>query len=104
MKAVVYRQAALDQLADLIDFIAADKPGAASRVLEAVELCISRLATFPYSAAPMEGILNGELVGIRRATVTPYRAYVVFYFVREDGIEIVSFQRGEQNQKRLGSR
>ena len=102
MRAVVYRQAALDELTELIEFIAADKPGAASRVLEAVELCINQPATFPYSAAPLEGILNSELVGIRRATVTPYRAYVMFYFVREDSIEIVSFKRSEQCEAWLG--
>ena len=102
MKAVVYRLAALDELADLMEFIAADKPGAANRVLEAVELCINQLAMFPYSAAPLEGILNGELVGIRRATVTPYRGYGVFYFVRENEIEIVSFRRSEQRAEWLG--
>lgn len=98
MKEIVYRQAALDELTDLIEFIADDKPGAARRVLQAVEECIDHVAAFPLSGALVEGLTVTELNGVRRAIVTPYRAYIVFYFVHEASIEIVSLRRAVQGE------
>lgn len=98
MKEVIYRQAALDEFADLIEFIAQDKPEAARRVLQAVEHCIDHIAAFPLSGALVEGLTVADLNGMRRAIVTPYRGYVVFYFVHETSIEIVSLRRAEQSK------
>jgi plasmid stabilization system protein ParE len=58
VKRVVYRPAALDELTDLIEFIAEDKPGAARRVLEVIEQRIAHLATFPESAPLVEHLTN----------------------------------------------
>ena len=94
---VVYRQAALDELTDLVDAIATDKPNAARKVLAVIEDYIEHLAAFPLSASVDEFILNPMLKGIRRGVVTPFSGYVVFYFAREDAIEIVSIRRAERS-------
>ena len=95
MKRVVYRPAALDELTDLIEFIADDKPGAACRVLEVIEQRVAHFATFPESATLVEHLTNPQLGGLRRAVMTPYRTYVMYYFIREDAIEGASIRRAE---------
>lgn len=92
---VVYRPAALDELTDLIEFIAEDKPGAARRVLEVVEQRIAHFATFPESAPLVENFASPRLEGLRRAVMTPYRTYVMYYFIRKDAIEVASIRRAE---------
>ena len=77
MKRAVYRQAALDELTDLIEFIAADKPGAAHRVLEIIEQRVAHFATFPESAPLVENLISPQLGGLRRAIITPYRTYAM---------------------------
>ncbi len=101
MKHVTYRQAALDELTDLIEFIADDKPGAARRVLEVIEQRIAHFATFPKSAPLVENLASAQLEGLRRAVMTPYRSYVMYYFIREDSIEVVSVRRAERGDEWL---
>lgn len=101
MKRVVYRQAALDELTDLIEFIAEDKPGAARRVLEVIEERIAHFATFPESAPLVENLASPQLEGLRRAVMTPHRTYVMYYFIREDAIEIASVRRAESGDEWL---
>jgi plasmid stabilization system protein ParE len=95
VKRVVYRQAALDELTDLIEFISEDKPGAARRVLEVIEQRVAHFATFPESAPLVENLASPQLEGLRRAVMTPYRTYVMYYFIGEDAIEIASVRRAE---------
>ena len=99
MKRVVYRPAALDELTDLIEFIAEDKPGAARRVLEVMEQRVTHFATFPESAPLVENLASPRLGGLRRAVMTPYRTYVMYYFIDEDSIEIVSMRRVESGDE-----
>ena len=94
---VVYRQAALNELAALVETVAADKPQAARRVLAVIENYVEHLASFPLSAAIDESFANPPLKGMRRGVVTPYSSYVVFYFAREDEIEVVSIRRAERS-------
>jgi len=95
VKRVVYRAAALDELANLIEFIAEDKPGAARRVLEVIEQRVAHFATFPESAPLVANLASPQLAGLRRAVMAPYRTYVMYYFIREDSVEIVSVRRAE---------
>ena len=97
MRRVLLRQVALDELGDIIEFIADDKPGAAHRVLAAVEQCIAHITVFPESAPPLTNVLRHELYGIRRAVVTPHRTIVLFYFTEDNPIDIVSIRRAEQS-------
>lgn len=101
MKRVIYRQAALDELTDLIEFIAEDKPGAARRVLEVIEQRVAHFATFPESAPLVEGLTSPPLGELRRAVMTPYRTYVMYYFVGDDSIDIVSVRRSESGDEWL---
>jgi plasmid stabilization system protein ParE len=101
VKRCVYRQAALDELTDLIEFIAEDKPGAARGVLEVIEQRVAHFAMFPESAPLVENLVNAQLEGLRRAVMTPYRTYVMYYFIREDSIEVVSVRRAEGGEERL---
>lgn len=101
MRRVVYRQAALDELADLIEFIAEDKPGAARHVLGAIEERMDHFATFPESAPLVENLTNAELQGLRRAIMAPYRAYVMYYLTRDDMIDVVSVRRAESDDEWL---
>jgi plasmid stabilization system protein ParE len=78
MRRVLLRQVAIDELADITEFMADDKPAAARRVLEAVERCIDHIAAFPESAPLLTNVLRQELKGIRRAVVTPFRTIVLF--------------------------
>lgn len=97
MRQIRYRQAALDELADIIEFIANDKPGASRRVLEEIEACAAHIAVFPESAPRVENLVRAELNGIRRAIVAPYRTVALYYFANEDSIDIVSVRRTEQD-------
>ena len=102
MRRVLLRQVAIDELADITEFIADDKPAAARRVLEAVERCIAHIAAFPESAPLLTNVLRHELKGIRRAVVTPFRTIVLFYLTDDNLIDIVSIRRAEQSTDWLG--
>lgn len=64
-------------------------------MLEDIEQRIAHFATFPDSAPMVESLASAQLDGLRRAVMTPYRTYVMYYFIREDVIEIASVRRAE---------
>ena len=80
----------MDDLAAIGAYIAVDKPGAASRLVQQVIVRVEQLALFPLSGGKPR-----ELSG------TPYRQLVinplrVFYRVAEDRIFIIHVMRSEQ--------
>jgi toxin ParE1/3/4 len=94
MAEVVWTEPALDQLNDLTEYIALDKPDAASRLVERVFEATERLAEFPDS-----GRRPPELVAsvYRELVVPPCR---IFYRREEEHLYILYVLRQEQEIRR----
>ncbi len=71
---VTWRPIALEDLAEVRDYIARDNPAAADRVVLAIRTAVARLANFPHLGRPGRVDRTRELV----VTGTPYiAAYAV---------------------------
>ncbi len=79
---VRYTRDALQDLDQISAYLTERNPKTAAAVLDAVETVVSRLDRFPYSAQ------QTEMAGVRATPVLRY-PYIVFYRVRESGIEIL---------------
>ena len=83
-------------LIDIAAYIGRDSPAIADRFLDAAEETISRLAERP----PIDRICQfreGPLRGLRRWAIRGYVNYIVFYHVRDYGIEIVRVLHGARD-------
>lgn len=92
---VFFTQEAENDLEQIADYIARDNPRrAATFVLELVERC-ERLADTPrgFSLVP-----RYEHLGVRRR---PYGAYLIFYRVLEDRIDILHVLNGAQDYEAI---
>jgi len=85
--------------ADLIrgrEWIEADNPAAAQRLLTTARECFERLAEFPETG-PLARIKGPEFEGIRFLVLSPpFNKWIVFYRVREM-VEIVRVLYGVQD-------
>ena len=82
MKVGVSRRA-LNDLAEIADYIAAEDRGAATRVRKAIEDAIDRIARYPYL-----GMQNARAADLRSVLVVPY-PYRLHYRVRGETVWIV---------------
>ena len=85
---------------DLIEgarWIRADNPQAARRFLDAGFAAFDRLAEFPESG-PLARFKNRRLAGVRFCVLPPpFNRWLIFYLIRNDGIEIIRVVYGTQN-------
>jgi toxin ParE1/3/4 len=94
MAEVVWTEPALDQLNDLTEYIALDKPDAASRLVERVFEATERLAEFPDSGRRPPELVDSVY---RELVVPPCR---IFYRREEEHLYILYVLRQEQEISR----
>ena len=86
---IIWTAAALRDLGAARDYIARDKPGAASEQVRLVLSAVASLKEFPGTGRP------GRRSGTRELVV-PHTPYLVPYRVRGDAIEILRVLHGRQ--------
>jgi toxin ParE1/3/4 len=79
---VRYTATALDEIEDILSYVAKENSTAALRVSVAILAMIDRLAEFPRTA------VETNVPGVRVVPVLPYR-YLVFFSVAEDGVVVI---------------
>ncbi len=91
---VVFDARAAADLEDIYDFIAADNPQAARRLVDRIVASVERLARFPEMAR--SGIVDGT-----REWVIPRLPYIAVYRVSPvtDEIIVIGIFHGAQNRK-----
>ena len=95
MAEIVWTDPALDQLAEIAEYIALDKPEAAARSMKNVFAAIDRLEDFPNSGHVPPELPNSIY---RELYVKPCR---VFYRCEEDRVLIVHVMREERALRKL---
>jgi plasmid stabilization system protein ParE len=85
---LVWRAGALDDLDDILTYIAERDLGAAERLYGAIEACAERLPEHPFMFRP------GRVPGTREAVVHPN--YILIYRVTTDAVEIVNLVHARQ--------
>src|SRR3989442_359795 len=89
-----------NDLKSLALFIAQDKLEPATRLLVVAEESFQRLAENPFIGRPWESPRR-TLAGIRFYPMpNPYRAYLIFYRVEEEGVDILAILQGSRNLER----
>ena len=95
MARLIWTEPALADLEAIADYIALDKPDAATRYVQQVFAAVERLARFPKSGA---GIPEIPHLPYRQVVVPPCR---VFYRLEGEDILIVFVMRGEQRLREI---
>ncbi len=88
---IVWDPRALQDLADIRVFIAADKPEAASRVANHIKASVARLSEFP---------LMGRQAQASNLRILPIAGtpYIVYYHVVWDAVEILAIFHGARRR------
>jgi toxin ParE1/3/4 len=82
---VIWGRRAMDHLAAVADYIAADNPGAAARVSSEIRRRVKILATMPHIGRP------GRIENTRELIIG---SYIVAYRVRDETVEVVAVLHG----------
>ena len=95
MARLIWTEPALADLEAIADYIALDKPDAATRYVQQVFAAVERLARFPKSGARVPEIPH---LPYRQVVVPPCRVY---YRLEGEDILIVFVMRGEQRLREI---
>jgi addiction module RelE/StbE family toxin len=79
---LVWRETALGDLDEILDYIAERDPAAADRLHAAIDKCAGTLPLLPHKHRP------GRVAGTREAVVRPN--YIMVYRVTAEAVEIVN--------------
>lgn len=93
-----FRPQAKQDLDLLLQYIAKDNMDAAHRMRDAILYTCGLLIDNPYISNEISSV---SIQGIRRFPVSGFNDYVIFYIVREDGIEIVRLGFGGRDWNAL---
>jgi toxin ParE1/3/4 len=85
---LVWRASALDDLEQIISYIAEHDLSAAERLQQAIETCAERLPDHPFMYR------TGRVPGTREAVVHPN--YILIYRVAAEAVEVVSVVHARQ--------
>ena len=88
MLTLVWRASALDDLDQIITYIAERDLSAAERLQQDIEACAERLAGHPFMYR------TGRVAGTREAVVHPN--YILIYRVTAEAVEVVSLVHARQ--------
>ena len=94
MLKIVERPKARDDLDGIADYIAADNPEAARRVIGAVADTYLHLSEWPEMSQSLLG-------GFRMMPVMGFRQYLVLYLLRDEAVEILRVIRSDQDYQRI---
>ena len=86
---VRYTETALDEIEDILSYIAKDNSSAALKAAVAILATIDRVAEFPQTAT------ETDTPGVKMAPVLPYR-YLVFFSVADDALIIRNVRHSRQ--------
>ena len=86
---IVWSPRAIEHLAHLRDYIAADNPNAANRIANALLEAVERLAELPNLGRPGR-------VGGTRELVVPGTSYIISYRLRADRLEVIAVFHARQ--------
>jgi toxin ParE1/3/4 len=98
MKRRILKKPQVEQdLIDQFSYIARDKVEPAERFLQVAEESFDHLAAEPMRGSKWESPLP-QLAGVRVYPMpSPYRNYLVFYRIIEDGIEVLTVLHGARD-------
>jgi toxin ParE1/3/4 len=92
---VFFSEAAIRDLEEIRDYIAADNPDAAHRLLDDIEETCHRFGQHPRIGVARDDLLPGiRLFPVRKT-------YAVFYRIQDDAVEIVRVVNGRRDFNRL---
>ena len=94
MSRVRFSPSARRDLLDILRYIAADRPDAATRFVRDLKRKCVRLADWPHLGSAADELLPG----LRRST---HRDYVILYRPAEDGAIIVRIVHGAKDQRHI---
>ena len=97
---IVKRPAAKQDLINCGSYIASENPAAADRFLNAAEKTFQQLSRMP-EMGPLLQQPNARLATMRFWPISGFRNYLVFYYPRSDGIEIVRVLHGARDWTRV---
>lgn len=89
-----------EDLPEIYAHIARDNPGAAERVLDAIEATFQQLAKQPLSG-PFFRTRNRRLAGVRMLPVSDFENYLVFYRVDSDTVRLLYVVHGARDLPQL---
>lgn len=92
IRRVRYTVTALEEIEDILTFIARDNPSGALRVSLTILATIDRVAEFPHTA------VESDRPGVRVAPALPYR-YLIFFTVSDDYLIIRNVRHSSQDQR-----
>jgi toxin ParE1/3/4 len=95
MARLIWTEPAIADLEAIADYMALDKPDAATRYVQQVFAAVERLVRFPKSGKVVPEIPH---LPYRQVIVPPCR---IFYRVEGEDILIVSVMRGEQRLREI---
>lgn len=89
---VRYTATALEEVEDILTFIARDNSSAALRVSVTILATIDRVAEFPHTA------VESDVPGVRVAPALPYR-YLVFFTIADDLLIVRNVRHSARRQE-----
>jgi len=89
---LVWSRHAVGQLAEIREYIARDKPGAAAHVAGRIREAVSLLKRHPHLGK--RGLLPGT-----RELVVPGMPFVIAYRIRQRTVEIIAVHHGAQRRE-----
>jgi toxin ParE1/3/4 len=99
---VVKNPDALRDIEEIFVYIGADNVDAALRFKEAAERAVQFLARHPY-AGRSRHFSARALRGLRSWGIHGFETYVIFYFIRQNSVEIFRVMHGARDlERRLG--
>lgn len=93
---VVLERLAEQDLEGHVDYIAADRPSAAVRFVDAAEAASARLAEMPRIGA-VRNFRNPRLEGIRFWPIPDFEKYLIFYRVTGEEVQVLRVLHGAQD-------
>ena len=87
-KRIVFRPKASQDLDEHFAFIAETDLEAALRFFDCARLTIAQLARMP-GIGSLYSVKNSRLQGLRKWAVKDFRKHLIFYFDRDDALEVV---------------
>ncbi|MBX9257765.1 type II toxin-antitoxin system RelE/ParE family toxin [Desmonostoc muscorum CCALA 125] len=96
---VITPKASLD-IDEYFAYIAQENPNTALLFFDSVRQTFAQLARMPGMGSPYP-LDNPRLQGLRKWAVKGFKKYLIFYFERDESIEVVRILYAEQNIERI---
>ncbi|MEM9805645.1 MAG: type II toxin-antitoxin system RelE/ParE family toxin [Cyanobacteria bacterium P01_D01_bin.56] len=95
-KRILFRPKASQDIDEHYKFIDGNNPDAALAFFDAVRETVAQIARMP-GIGSLYPVNQPSLQGIRKWAVKRYKKYLIFYFEREDAVEIVRILYASQD-------